>query len=171
MSELCIPLDFEQLSELWQLRSALAAKRNKDVSQKQIEQSAVFIIIRLFVTLGYMARSTNEPGFLSSSGALQFLASLEPIFGDDCKVLELLERAKVIEPMEGGWHCPLFARLNAHLTGNFKRPCDNHREHPALPRICGEPRADISLVHRAPIVRDHAADTEGRAQPGRFAGD
>jgi len=81
-----------------------------------------------------VARSTNEPGFLSSSGAFQFLASLEPILGDDCKVLELLAGAKVIEPMEGGWHCPLFARLNAHLAENFKRPCDNHREHPALPK-------------------------------------
>ena len=58
MSELCVPLDYEQLPELWRLRRILGTRgtRPTENSPKQIETAANFLFHRLFVTLGYLAR-------------------------------------------------------------------------------------------------------------------
>jgi hypothetical protein len=126
MSELCIPLDYEQLSEIWQLRRLLALSKKKDnPSPKQIEAISIFVFHRLFVTLGYQAKSTNKPGLLTEDGVLQLLSSLEPLFGEDCDPLQMLVDSKTLtlkDQRDAGpeYVCPLFAKYNQHLAGNFK---------------------------------------------------
>ena len=127
MSELRIPLDVEQLAETCQLRTLLRSQsivRNAD-NPREIEQAALFLITRLFVTLGYLARSTNRPGLLTFGGALQLRESLQPLYGDDCDPVKLLEAVGFIVPLadgrqNGAWHCELFARLNEHLAGDYR---------------------------------------------------
>lgn len=114
-----VPLDYEQLPELWQLRSELQT-RASSLTPNQVAEAASYIFLRLFVTLGYLARSTNKPGLLTCAGAKQFTGSLEPRFGDDCDPMRLLETTKLLTPTDADWYCPLFARLNPHLAGNFK---------------------------------------------------
>ena len=132
MSELYLPLDYEQLSEFWQLRAALQGTPSPTpLHPKQIDQAATFLLLRLFVTLGYLARSTNRPGLLSRTGAEQFAASLDPLYGSPATgaapnlPVEILVKVGLLVPEpEAGWFCPMFAGLNAHLAGNFKRACD-----------------------------------------------
>jgi hypothetical protein len=52
MSELSVPLDYEQLPELWRLRRILGARGThpSENSPKQIEAAANFLFHRLFVT-------------------------------------------------------------------------------------------------------------------------
>lgn len=125
-----LPLDYEQLPELWQLKSCLQSANDQTAahnpasrqSPKQIECAASWIFNRLFVALGYQARSTNRPGFLSQAGAMQFRATFDPYFGDDCNVVGLLEKSGLLKAVDGGWICELFARENPHLAGDFKPP-------------------------------------------------
>lgn len=180
MSELYLPLDYEQLPEYWQLRSALKdhlasafvqLRRDTPAPDSQggegekraahfprlIDQAATFMLLRLFVTLGYLARSTNRPGWLTSRGAEQYASSLEPLYGAVEKdgpgteprpgglPADLLVKCGLLtaEPEPNpGWFCPLFARLNPHLAGNFKRGCDkgntNSRISAALKRVTEE---------------------------------
>ena len=134
MSELYLPLDYEQLSEFWQLRATLQSTPSPAaLHPKQIDQAATFLLLRLFITLGYLARSTNRPGLLTRKGAEQYAASLDPLYGtppgDPSAVgslpVEILVKVGLLLPEpEAGWFCPMFAGLNAHLAGNFKRACD-----------------------------------------------
>ncbi len=127
-----LPLDYEQLPELWQLKELLQTANESlrtatlptppALTPKQIEASASWIFTRLFVSLGYQARSNNRPGFLSLAGAAQLRSTFEPYFGDDCNVIELLERSGLLKAGEGGWICELFSHSNPHLAGNFKPP-------------------------------------------------
>ena len=122
MSELILhlPLDFEQLPEYWQLREALAQRRQKEQAECIIASAATFLFSRLFVVLGYHARSTCRPGILTNAGASQLKQSLDPIYGEDCDPIELLKTSGLLVNDDGEMKCPLFARLNAHLSGNFK---------------------------------------------------
>ena len=143
MSELCVPLDYEQLPELWRLRRILGTRgtRPSENSPKQIEAAANFLFHRLFVTLGYLAQSTNQPGLLTDVGAQQLRASLEPMFGDGPCVqppgevsdaglaIDLLVESGLLQVIETGnrkpetgneYVCPLFAKLNLHLSGDYK---------------------------------------------------
>ena len=124
MSELRVPLDVEQLAEMSQLRSLLRSHRQAavatPVNPREIESAASFLFLRLFIVLGYLARSTNKPGRLTAAGALQFRESLEPLYGDNCDPVRLLEESRLLEPTGGEWHCPLFAKLNEHLAGDYR---------------------------------------------------
>lgn len=129
MSELRIPLDVEQLAETCQLRTALRSLRTANpamaANPREIEQAALFLILRLFITLGYLARSTNRPGVLTFGGALQLRESLQPLYGDDCDPVKLLQDVGFIVPLadgqqNGAWHCELFAKLNGHLAGDYR---------------------------------------------------
>lgn len=122
MSELVLhlPLDFEQLPEYWQLREALASSSKAGTSPRQIEQSASFLFSRLMVTLGYQARSTCQPGRLTKGGVSQLRQSVDPLYGDDCNPVNLLESSGLLTSDGDGWNCPLFARLNPHLSANYK---------------------------------------------------
>lgn len=169
MSTLCVPLDYEQLPEMWRLRKALSAWSKSDVSPKQIEQAATFIIFRLFVTLGYIARSTNEPGLLPKDCMAEYLSSLEPLFGEDCNVIQMLEGAQLLSAREDGWFCHLFATNNPHLAGNYKRACDkgnvNSRISAALKKV-QEGVAQQCLLFPPAIFQDESGhvmtDTESR---------
>lgn len=119
MLELRLPLDYEQLPEYWQLQTALARQARPGKTPKEVEQSTCFVFHRLFVTLGYNARSTNQPGLLNEIGSEQFLRSLDPLFGDDVKLLDLLT-PYLLRPAPEGWYCDLFARMNPHLARDFK---------------------------------------------------
>ena len=124
MSELRIPLDVEQLTEISQLKSLLRTARTPlagpHPTAKEIEVHAGFLLLRLFVVLGYLARSTNKPGRLTAAGAFQLRESLEPLYGDNCDPVKLLADAQLLVPDGSEWHCPLFARLNEHLAGDYR---------------------------------------------------
>ena len=183
MSELCVPLDYEQLPELWQLRKALAdtarGVRGAE-SPKQIEAVATFIFTRLMVTLGYLAKSTNKPGVLTPSGAQQFQASLEPLFGGEADpglapdpglAIQMLVECQLLQKMEGSaqWHCPLFARLNPHLAGDYKpghaRGNVNSRLSVAMKNIAGEAMQQAMLLPEDVFKKqDGAAMTTAESQ-------
>jgi len=78
--------------------------------------------MKLFMCLGYQARSTNQPGRLNQTGVAQFSQGLDPLFGDDAPPVQLLVEAGVLLPAsdEGEFDCPLFAKHNPHLAGNYK---------------------------------------------------
>jgi len=124
MSELRIPLDVEQLTELSQLKSLLRTARTTlavpHPPAKEIEVHAGFLLLRLFVVLGYLARSTNKPGRLTAAGAFQLRESLEPLYGDNCDPVKLLADAQLLVSDGNEWHCPLFAKLNEHLAGDYR---------------------------------------------------
>ena len=161
MSELCVPLDYEQLPELWRLRKALAGRLTNSLNprpaSKSIEATACFLFHRLFVTLGYLAKSTNQPGVLTETGAQQLRASLEPLFGDDCDAVQLLEECGLIQKLETGnlkpeveYVCPLFAKLNLHLSGDYKpghvKGNVNSRLSVAMKNIVGESAQQMKLL-------------------------
>lgn len=123
MSELRVPLDVEQLAEMCQLRGLLRESRTLagvTVNPREIEAAASFLFLRLFITLGYLARSTNKPGRLTPAGATQLCESLEPIFGDNCDPVKLLSDASLLAAVDGGWQCALFTQLNEHLAGDYR---------------------------------------------------
>lgn len=137
--DLNLPLDFERLPEYRTLVARLKAEGQRLKSEKPIEAVATHIWLRLWVELGYLAQTTNRAGLLTEPGARLFEASLEPMFGDDCSPVKLLVEAGCLkeeissfksqgssgEPPEGGtpngYFCERFARLNAHLAGDFKK--------------------------------------------------
>lgn len=121
-----VPPDFERHHEFRLLVSALKGRvpADKPVLPKQIESTAVFIFMRLWVELANLARSTNRPGYLTADANPFFEESLEPLFGDeeDSRPSKLLVDSKLLEPREGGeFFCPRFAALNPHFSGDYVR--------------------------------------------------
>ena len=175
-----LPLDHEQLPELWQLKALLQEANDRTVklspdtkplTPKQIEAAASWVFTRLFVALGYQARSHNRPGFLPTAGALQFRAAFEPYFGDDCNVVELLEGqgqpSPLLRPVEGGWWCDMFARENPHLAGNFKAGHEignvNSRVSAAYKNIVGE-AAQQALMLLPGFFKRHDGEPMGHKE-------
>lgn len=117
--ELRLSLDFERLPEFWRLTHALRVRAHDPLT---VEATAVWLVVRLFVALGYQARSTNQPGVLTPAGAEQFRATLGTCFGEDCDPVGLLTDAGLLLADAAGWQCPLFAHHNAHLAGNYRAP-------------------------------------------------
>ena len=160
-----IPLDFEQLPELWQLKRRLQElaqfKSVPSAANVVLPPVACFMFLRLFVTLGYLAQSTNRPGMLTAAGAQQWQASLGPVFGDDCNPVDLLVECGMLQVMprpsgvslnpetQNLW-CPLFARLNPELAGDYKpaymRGNINSRLSAALKNIPGEAMQQALLL-------------------------
>ena len=120
MSELRIPLDVEQLAEISQLVTALRPLSTPPRSTREIQASAIFLFFRLFIVLGYLARSTNKPGRLTSAGAFQLRESLEPLYGENCDPVKILTDCQLLIADGAEWHCPLFAQLNEHLAGDYR---------------------------------------------------
>ena len=124
MLDLRIPLDFERLPEFWQLAEALRvqAERNaiavgKLECQADIEATALTLWVRLWVVLGYLARSTNRPGWLSAAGDRQLNAAFRQ-FGDDCPPVSLMT-GNLLRAVEDGYQCDLFEKYNRHLAGDY----------------------------------------------------
>jgi hypothetical protein len=130
--ELNLTLDFERLPEYRLLCDALASRRNDKTAG--IEMAATHIWMRLWVELGYQAQITNRAGWLSKNAAALFERSLEPMFGDDCRPMNLLVEAGCVteeilrapgdpagaSAASGNYFCERFAKANAHLAGNFR---------------------------------------------------
>ena len=82
-----LPLDFERLPEFWQLKETLrttalelAAKDEVaagvpagtfDPVEELVEDTSALLWIRLWIVLGYLARSTNRAGWLNTAGERQ----------------------------------------------------------------------------------------------------
>ena len=91
MNELKLPLDFERLPEFWQLGEALRGRVRREVqlSDQQITGLSVQLWLRLWVVLGYLARSTNRAGWLNRMGEQQVNTAFDQ-FGDDCQPVDVL---------------------------------------------------------------------------------
>ncbi len=124
MPELKIPVDFERLPDYQQLVVLLGGEDGATPPVK-----AAFIFTRLFVDLAYQAEKTNEPGLLTAAGAELFCRSVHGRVGLGCaEIIEILCRSELLvmrsvsnpptEAME--YFCPRFAKLNPHLSGDFK---------------------------------------------------
>jgi hypothetical protein len=125
MSALSVPLDLELLTEYAALRSLLATRAPSVASTptqpRMIEAVAELVISKLFRKLGYLARSTNRPGWLTPVGAQQYREALEPLFAEDCDPVQLLAEAGWLRADgDSGWKCELFGRLNEHLAGDYR---------------------------------------------------
>ena len=123
--DLKLPVDFERLPEFRMLCGQLLSANGKPVDPKIIERAAVFIWLRLWVELAYAAQTTNQPGLMTSGGSVLFVQSLEPMFGTDVEVMEMLVKAGCLKPKGDcplavtEWNCERFARMNGHLAGDF----------------------------------------------------
>jgi len=125
--ELRIPVDFERLPEFRllcrELRARQSEKQSEGQSDQAVERVAVFIWMRLWVELAYLAQTTNEPGMLTVAGFKLFESTLEPLFGEGCEVAKILCESAILRADPRGtdcFYCERFARMNAHLAGNFK---------------------------------------------------
>ena len=138
MPELKLPLDFERLPEFWQLTERLRQERvkagpsNTNIEhqtsniERELRETAVLLWVRLWVVLGYLARSTNRPGWLNEAGARQVNAAFDQ-FGEDETPVEMMVGSllKIQPPRpsppgegEAGYMCDLFAALKADLAGD-----------------------------------------------------
>jgi hypothetical protein len=129
MLELRQPLDFERLPEFRLLVANLARSSRAKLTDKQAEAIATFLWLRLWVDLGYLAQKTNRPGWLSRWGADEFRRSVGALFGEEGGELQPdpvklfadgpAEMCSLTALADGEYECPLFARLNKHLSGDF----------------------------------------------------
>lgn len=113
-----VPLDFERLPEYWALEGAL---RNKGVRAEGARDLALLLWIRLWVVLGYLARSTNRPGWLNELGASQLNAAATGALGPTGAVAVLAESG-LLSAGGDGWHCEAFAQANGHLAPSYMPP-------------------------------------------------
>lgn len=140
MLDLVFPLDFERLAEFRLLCEALRCKlrlppNEMNDSVRVIAREATFLYSRLYVELGYLAQVTNRPGYLTRDGVTLFESSLEPSYGEDCPPAKLLTECRVLTPaQEGELFCERFARLNAHLSGDYKSGVERGAANSAIVR-------------------------------------
>jgi hypothetical protein len=161
MLEVKLPLDFERLPEFWQLAERLRTERLKVLRQRlqdaktagetaalperEIQQMAILLWMRLWVVLGYLARSTNRPGWLNEGGVRQVNAAFDQ-FGEEETPVEILT-GSLLRKAEGSrlvpqsgippsgtegavpeagapteYVCDLFAATNGHLAGDYLAP-------------------------------------------------
>jgi hypothetical protein len=164
-----LPLDFERLPEFWQLKETLrtsalelAAKDEAKAGvpagmfgpvEELVEDTAALLWVRLWIVLGYLARSTNRPGWLNAAGERQLNHAYRRVGGDGSAV-NILTMGTVLRKVEDGWVCDLFAATNAELAGNFltKEERGNRR----------------SLVGRCKNVIGHDAKAQAELLPKDF---
>lgn len=122
---LSIPMDFERLPEFWQLCEVLKqsnehcqANRGRPVSRGEIHDQALLSWLRLWVVLGYLARTTNRPGWLSKAGERQLAAALTQ-YGEEEPPVQALVASGLLRVVADGWQCDLFAGDNRHLSGTY----------------------------------------------------
>ena len=119
MNELKLPLDFERLPEFWQLGEALRGRVRREVqlSDHQITGLSVQLWLRLWVVLGYLARSTNRAGWLNRMGEQQVNTAFDQ-FGDDCQPVDVLN-GNLLRKVDDGYQCDLFLKINPQLAGDY----------------------------------------------------
>ena len=123
--DLRLPLDFERRPECWALTGELrvqAGRSGRVSSDAAIDQMACLLWLRLWVVLGYLAGATDRPGWLTDEGALQVNGAFGPQFGEEVTPVAVLVQSGLLRRTDGELHCPLFARTNPHLAGNFLSP-------------------------------------------------
>jgi len=142
MTELKLPLDFERLPEFWQLAEALRnaqvvaekaqGQEARAMGEAEVAEMSMLLWLRLWVVLGYLARTTNRPGWLNASGERQVNAAFRQ-FGEDCPPVKVLEAGTLLRGGEDGYYCDLFTATNKHLAGDFlsKEERGNRRSLPA----------------------------------------
>jgi len=140
MTELRLPLDFERLPEFWQLTEALRnARRNttpiSTVNELELNETALQLWLRLWIVLGYLARTTNRPGWLNATGQRQVNQAFRQ-FGDDCPPVEILVAGTLLRRENDGCdgcYCDLFTVTNRHLAGDHlsKEERGNRRSLPS----------------------------------------
>ena len=143
MLEIKLPLDFERLPEFWQLtealRSAVEARAAAGPAgpaglecQADVDATAVLLWVRLWVVLGYLARTTNRPGWLNAAGERQVNQAFRQ-FGDDAPPVTVLLAGGLVRREADGIYCDLFTATNKHLAGDFmtKEERGNRRSLPA----------------------------------------
>jgi hypothetical protein len=132
MTELKLPLDFERLPEFWQLAEALRNTRSTPVSEPELNETAVLLWMRLWIVLGYLARTTNRPGWLNAPGQRQLNQAFRQ-FGEDCPPVEILIAGTLLRRGNDGCYCDLFTATNRHLAGDHltKEERGNRRSLPA----------------------------------------
>lgn len=125
MLELRLSLDVERLPEFRQLVANLSARVNPQqvCTPKQVEAAATFLWLRLWIELGYLAQRTNKPGHLAKWGAEEYRRTVGGLFGDETDPLQILSEGPpditVLRALENGeYFCELFAKTNAHLSGD-----------------------------------------------------
>jgi hypothetical protein len=150
-NDLQVPVDFERLHEFRLLVKLLGEKCRTGVAaatpyqldapypHKMVEAMAVFLFMRLWCDLAYLARTTNRPGYLTAQGKSLFEGSLDPLFGSDTSAVELLVQANLLQPHpphpqplsnrigEGSnneYYCPRFAQMNPHFAGDYVKKED-----------------------------------------------
>jgi hypothetical protein len=140
MLDLVFPLDFERLAEFRLLCEALRCKLHlpPEKTLRAIAREATFIYTRLYVELGYLAQVTNRPGYLTRDGVTLFESSLEVLADghhEDCPPTKLLTDCRVLAPArDGEFFCERFARLNAHLSGDYKSGVERGAANSAIVR-------------------------------------
>lgn len=133
MSELHLPSDYERLRPFRRLVVLLQERRvttltsqtpndpsTHNLDEVMCEMAASFLWNRLWCELALLARSTNRPGWLPQEDRRSYEKTVEPIFGDDCKPVELLVQCGLLLVLPDGWICELFARLNPHTSGDYQ---------------------------------------------------
>lgn len=147
MLELKLPLDFERLPEFWQLcatlrgeapGAGLGALGGEESKEAVVEQTAVLLWVRLWVVLGYLARSTNRPGWLNAAGEAQVNAAFHQ-FGEaeEDRPVAVLVRSGLLRAgpagamgaAADGLYCDLFTSTNRHLAGDFLTPAQKGNRH------------------------------------------
>lgn len=113
-----VPVDVERLPEFRMLCAELMQLPSPKPGVP-VEPVAVYVWLRLWVELAYLAQTTNRPGWMNGSGRRLFEQSLG-LFGEDVDVGALLERAGIWSRCEDGWMCERFGKLNGHLAGDYK---------------------------------------------------
>jgi hypothetical protein len=120
MTELKLPLDFERQPEFWQLKQALFEERLKLAeaqSERWCESQAVLLWLRLWVVLGYLARTTCCPGRLTAMGVQQVDSGV--YWRLACTPVEMLVRGGMLKADGNAFMCELFAKTNEHLSGSY----------------------------------------------------
>ena len=135
--ELKLPLDFERMPQVWALTEALRTGNQasgRPMSQSALEQVSALMYVRLFVLLGYLARTTEQVGWLTPQGIGQFNASWDQFNQEDDPPHDFLVRAGIVERTEQGLYCAIFASTNAHLGVNYVSPSQKGNRRSAIIR-------------------------------------
>lgn len=143
------------------LVAAVKALREKNsCAFEAAEPCAHYLMNRLWVELAYLAATTNQPGWMNKDSLALYVASLTTPF-DPALAPELLLASKVIEPQGDGYNCDRFARLNAHLSGDFIPSHKRGAAISALVRSKNAIAADAQhtlMLFPGEIVKDRASN-------------
>jgi hypothetical protein len=160
-----LPLDFERWPEFWRLKEVLMSRRQTSPADggQVCEGMAILLWLRLWVVLGYLARSTDKPGWLDDMGVRQVNQGMPAWQFQDCSPVEILAQTPLLTPVESspdgpkGYMCKAFADLNEALAGNFmsKEERGNRRSEPGRTRnsVAAEAKGQMHLLPPATFTK------------------